>query len=57
MGRVALDMGSTIPFGESVEDNGGVDEAGDQTAKQNRQEDEEYWLCQTEALDRQILEE
>jgi len=54
---VVLDMGSLIPFGESVEDNGGVDEAGDQAAKQNRQEDEEYRLCQTEALDRQILEE
>jgi hypothetical protein len=56
MGRVALDMGSLIPFGESVEDDGGVDEAGNQTAKQNRQEDEEYRRCQTETLNRQILE-
>ena len=40
MGRVALDMGSTIPFGESVEDNGGIDEAGNQTAKQHRQEND-----------------
>jgi hypothetical protein len=34
MGRVALDMGDTIPFSESVEDHGGIDETGHDRSEQ-----------------------
>jgi hypothetical protein len=37
MGRVVLDMGSTIPFGDCVENNSGVDQPRNQTPEQNEQ--------------------
>jgi hypothetical protein len=40
MGRVALDMGSTIPFGKSVEDHGGIDQSGDCTAEEDDEKGE-----------------
>jgi hypothetical protein len=37
MGRVALDMGSLIPFGDGVEDHGGIDQSGDGTAEEENE--------------------
>src|SRR5665213_70383 len=41
-------MRSTIPFGKSVEDHGGVDQSGNQAAENNDEDDVAEWSTQTE---------
>jgi hypothetical protein len=36
-------MGSTIPFGDGVEDHGGIDQSGDQAADKDEENEQSEW--------------
>jgi hypothetical protein len=51
MGTVCVDMGAVAPFRDCLEDDGGVDDAYDETPHKKHQKEIAKWSGQTQLLE------